>query len=194
MNEQEKIDLTKQKKLVDCIEHLNMALDSFSRLEDCKAKILPIIDGFDLNHSDTYFELTKQIGRELTLIRFSSFQAAEQLVEYRRLCHPGEEIYSVKQKKHSLKLKPLDDWKKRDKKKQRVLQQNTKQLDKMLTNSSSPEKLKSRLDRANEIKEEKQQHQTKRIEKIELSVLRLQWTMFLLFAVQVMILIKLWAF
>ncbi|MBW4536540.1 MAG: hypothetical protein KME09_21640 [Pleurocapsa minor HA4230-MV1] len=72
MDDREKAELNKQKKLVDCVSHLNSVLEAFERLENYKATVLPIIDGFDLTHSDTYLELTENIKRELFYIKFFS--------------------------------------------------------------------------------------------------------------------------
>jgi len=54
MDEREKEKLTKQKKLVDCIEYIKTALEAFERLKEYQAKVLPLLDEFDLNHPDTY--------------------------------------------------------------------------------------------------------------------------------------------
>ena len=92
-------ELNKQKKLVDCVDNLNCVLEAFDRLENWKSKILPIIDSFDLNHSNTYLELTEKLSQELFRIRFFSEHAANKLVEYRQLGHPDQEIYSLKEQK-----------------------------------------------------------------------------------------------
>lgn len=60
MDEREKAQLKQQKKIVDCIENINTALNSFDRLEEYKSRVIPIIDGLDLTHSDTYFEVTNK--------------------------------------------------------------------------------------------------------------------------------------
>ena len=97
----------------------------------------------------------------------------------------------------------MGDWKKRHEEIQRLLDSNQEQLDKMLAKTkpqqqrlvdSSLEELKSRLDRVDEIKRKKQVSRTRRIEQIELSILRLQWAMFLLFSLQIAILIRLLTF
>ncbi|MDJ0596463.1 MAG: hypothetical protein QNJ72_41930 [Pleurocapsa sp. MO_226.B13] len=115
MDERERTELNKQKKLVDCVSHLNSVLEAFERLEDYKERVLPIIDGFDLTHTDTYLGLTENLKRELFYIKFFSEHAASQLVKYRRLCNPDQDIYSIKEKKNQEKygIKPLGDWKKR---------------------------------------------------------------------------------
>ena len=205
MDEPEKAKLTKQKKLVDCIDYMNTALEAFERLEEYKTKVLPILDGFDLEHSDTYLELTNHMKRELFYIKFFTNRAALMLVEYRRLCHPKQDIYSVKEKKNEQKygIKPVGDWKKRHEEIQRLLDSNQEQLNKMLAKTkpqqqelvdSSSEELKSRLQRVDEIKRKEQVSLTKRIEQIELGVLRLQWAMLLLFVLQIAILIRLLRF
>ena len=94
MDDREKAELNKQKKLVDCVSQLNSVLEAFDRLEDYKARVLPIIYGFDLTHTDTYLELTENIKRELFYIKFFSDHAASQLVKYRQLCNPDKDIYS----------------------------------------------------------------------------------------------------
>lgn len=205
MDELEKAKLSKEKKLVDCIDHVNTALEAFDRLEEYQAKVLPLLDGFDLNHPDTYLELTDRMKTELFYIKFFTNHAAQRLVEYRRLCHPQLDIYSVKERKNEKKygIKPLGDWKKRHEEIQRLLDSNQKQLDKMLAKTkpqqqklvnSSSEELKSQLDRVDEISQKQQLSQTKKIEQIKLSVLWLQWTMFLLFVLQTAILIRLLTF
>ena len=98
MDEREKTELNKQKKLVDCVSHLNSVLEAFERLEDYKERVLPIIDGFDLTHTDTYLGLTENLKRELFYIKFFSEHAASQLVKYRRLWNPDKDIYSIKEK------------------------------------------------------------------------------------------------
>lgn len=205
MDEQEKAKLDKQKKLVDCIDYVNTALEAFERLEDYKAKVLPILDGFDLNYPDTYLKLTSRMNTELFYIKFFTNHAAQHLVKYRRLCHPEREIHSVKEKKNKSRYgtEPLGDWKKRNEEIQRLIDSNQEQIDKMLTKikpqeprlvDPSLEKLTSRLDAADEIKIKKQAHRTKRIKQIELNVLRLQWATVLIFVLQAAILIKLLTF
>lgn len=44
MDDREKAELNKQKKLVDCVSHLNSVLEAFERLENYKATVLPIVD------------------------------------------------------------------------------------------------------------------------------------------------------
>ena len=134
MDDREKAELNKQKKLVDCVSQLNSVLEAFARLENYQARVLPIIDGFDLTHPDTYLELTENIRRELFYIKFFSEHAASQLVKYRRLCYPDQDIYSIKEKKNREKygLKPLGDWKKQSEETQRILNESQKKIDEML--------------------------------------------------------------
>ena len=205
MDEREKAKLTKQKKLVDTIEYVNTALEAFERLEEIRAKVLPMLDGFDLNHPDTYLELTGRMKIELFYIKFFTSRAAQRLVEYRRLCHPKQDIYSVKERKNEKQygIKPLGEVNKRHEEMQRLLDSNQAQIDKMLAKTKpqkqrnrdlSLEELKSRLDEADETRRKKQVHRTERIEQIELNVLRLQWAILLLFVLQAAILIRLLTF
>ena len=114
MDKREKAELNEQKKLIDSISYLNSVLESFDRLEDYTARVLPIIDGFDLTYSDTYLELTDNIKPELFYIKFFCEHTAKQLVAYRRLSNPEKNIYSVKEKKFQQKhgIQPIGDWKK----------------------------------------------------------------------------------
>jgi hypothetical protein len=202
MDDREKAELNKQKKLVDCVSQLNSVLEAFERLENYKATVLPIIDGFDLTHSDTYLELTDNIKRELFYIKFFSEHAASQLVKYRRLCHPEQDIYSIKDQKNREKygLKPLGDWKKQSEETQRILNESQKKIDEMLAKRNEAnldevkfkdlKDIKEQLDIASEKKREKQIKRTERIVKIESRILRLEWAMFLIFLLQIAILIK----
>jgi len=142
---------------------------------------------------------------ELFYIKFFTNRAAQCLVEYRRLCYPEQDIYSVKERKNEEKygMKPLGDWKKRSEEMQRLLNSNQEQIDKMLAKAKpqeprlvdlSPEELKSRLNEVDEVVRTKRVRRVKRIEQIELNILRLQWAMFLLFVLQAAILIRLLAF
>ena len=203
MDEREKAELNKQKQIVDCIEHLNTALSSFDRLEDYKSRVLTIVDGLDLTHSDTYFEVTDRLKRELFYINFFTQKAAESLVKYRCSFNPDEQIYSVKEKKRQAKYgrKPTGDLQKRNKKTQRILKDNQKQIEELLqrqkqrniseTNLITSEETKQKLDLASNKRKEWQIRRTNRIAKIELDTLRLKWAVFLLFILQTAILIKL---
>jgi hypothetical protein len=202
MDDREKAELNKQKKLVDCVSHLNSVLEAFERLENYKATVLPIIDGFDLTHSDTYLELTENIKRELFYIKFFSEHATSQLVKYRRLCHPEPDIYSIKDKKNREKygLKPLGDWKKQSEEMQCILNESQKKIDEMLAKRNEDnldevklkdlKDIKEKLDIASEKKREKQIKRTEKIVKIESKILRLEWAMFLIFILQIAIFIK----
>ncbi len=201
MDDREKAELNKQKKLVDCVSHLNSVLEAFERLENYKEKVLPIIDGFDLTHTDTYLELTENIKRELFYIKFFSEHAAKQLVKYRQLSNPDRDIYSIKEKKNQEKygLKPLKDWKKQSEETQRILDESQNKIDEMLKrreeNQDSVElenlkDIKEKLDVAYKKKREKQIERTERIVRIESRILRLEWVMFLIFLLQIGIFIK----
>ena len=202
MDDREKAELNKQKKLVDCVSQLNSVLEAFARLENYQARVLPIIDGFDLTHPDTYLELTENIRRELFYIKFFSEHAASQLVKYRRLCYPDRDIYSIKEKKNREKygLKPLGDWKKQSEETQRILNESQKKIDEMLEKHKEENRdevklkdlkdIKEQLDIASEKKREKQIKRTERIIRIESRILRLEWAMFLMLLWQIGILIK----
>lgn len=201
MDERERTELNKQKKLVDCVSHLNSVLEAFERLEDYKERVLPIIDGFDLTHTDTYLGLTENIKRELFYIKFFSEHAASQLVKYRRLCNPDQDIYSIKEKKNQEKygIKPLGDWKKRSEETQRILDESQNKIDEMLKKREKNSDLfeikdlnniKEKLDVAYKSKREKQIKRTERIVRIEFRILRLEWAMFIIFLWQIGILIK----
>ncbi len=202
MDDREKAELNKQKKLVDCVSHLNSVLSAFERLENYKEKVLPIIDGFDLTHTDTYLELTENIKRELFYIKFFSEHAAKQLVKYRQLWNPDENIYSIKDKKNQEKsgLKPLGDWKKQSEETQRILKESQKKIDEMLEKRKQDnideiklkdlKDIKEELDIASEKKQKKQTKRTERIVRIESRILRLEWAMFLIFLLQIGILIE----
>ena len=187
MDNREKAELNKQKKLVDCVGHLNSVLEAFERLENYQERVLPIIDGFDLTHADTYLELTENLKRELFYIKFFSSHAASQLVKYRRLCNPDQDIYSIKEKKNPEKygLKPLGDWKKQSEETQRILNESQKKIDEMLSKRKQEnineiklkdlKDIKEQLDIASEKKREKQIKRTERIVRIESRILRLEW-------------------
>jgi hypothetical protein len=202
MDDQEKSELIKQKKLVDCVSYLNSVLESFERLENYKARILPIINGFDLSHSDTYLELTENIKRELFYIKFFSKQAAEQLVKYRQSCHPEQDIYSIKEKKNRVRhgLVPIGNFSKRSKEMQHFLNESQKKIDEMLVKRNE-EKLdevnledfrdiKDKLNIASEKKRKKQIKRTEIIVKLESKILRLEWAIFLIFLFQIVFFIK----
>lgn len=202
MDEQEKAELNKQKKIVDCIRHLNTALDSFDRLEDYKSRVLPIVDGLDLKHSATYFEVTDNLKQELFFIKTFASNAAKSLVEYRRAIEPDKQIYSVKEKKKKAKygIEPIGDWKKHSEETQSLLDDNKKKIEELLQkqkqrSTEEPEqdleKVKEKLDFAFNKKKEWQTRRANRITKIEQDVLKLKWAILLLFVLQTAILIKL---
>ncbi len=202
MDEREKAELNRQKKIVDCIEHLNTALSSFDRLEDYKSRVLPIVDGLDLTHSDTYFEVTNRLKRELFYIQFFTQKAAESLVKYRRSFNPDKQIYSVKEKNRQAKygIKPIGDLQKFNEETQRLLSDNQKQINELLqrhkrnavdTKVLTLEETKQKLDLAFNKRKEWHIRRANRIAKIELDTLRLKWAAFLLFILQIAILIKL---
>ncbi len=99
MNEIEKAELNKQKKLVDCANHLNGILATFTQFEADKAELLSTIDGFDLTHSDTYLELTQNVRRDLLWIGLYAQNAMADLAKYRQLCHPKSNTYSIRERK-----------------------------------------------------------------------------------------------
>ena len=203
MDEREKVELNRQKKIVDCIENLNTALNSFGRLEEYKSRVIPIIDGLDMTHSDTYFEVTAKLKQELFYIKAFTAYAAEDLVKYRRLIYPDRQIYSVKQKKIKAQygIEPIGDWEKRHQENKRTLDRNQKELDKLLQQikqkkiepikTKSVEEVEKELDRPIDKRKEWHIRRANRITKIEQNVLKLKWTMFLLFVLQTAILIKL---
>lgn len=203
MDEREKAELNKQKKIVDCIEHLNTALDSLDRLDEYKSRVIPIVDGLDMTHSDTYFEVTNKLKQELFYIKAFTAYAAEDLVRYRRLLNPDRQIYSVKEKKRKALygIEPISDWEKRHQENKRALDRNQKEIDKLLqqikqkesepTKTKSVEEVEQELDRAIDKKKEWHIRRANRITKIEQDVLKLKWAMFLLFVLQTAILLKL---
>ena len=201
MDEREKAELKQQQKIVDCIEHLNRALNSCDRLEEYKSRVIPIIDGLDLTHSDTYFEVTEKLKRELFYIKFFTAYAAEDLVRYRRLIHPDRQIYSVKEKKNQAKygIEPIGDWKKSNEQTRRILDDNHKKIEELLQKQKQrkvektefDEELKKKLALVSKKKRESQIRRSNRITEVRLDILRLKWAMFLLFVLQTAILIKL---
>ena len=208
MDEREKAQLKKQQKIVDCIEHLNTALSSFERLEEYKSRVIPIIDGLDLTHSDTYFEVTKKLKREIFYIKSFTACAANDLVGYRRLIHPERQIYSVKEKKNQAKygIEPIGDWKKFSEQtrrilddSQKILDDNQKKTEELLQKQKQTEveerefdkELKETLALVSKKKRESKIRRSNRITEIRLDILRLKWAMFLLFVLQTAILIKL---
>ena len=191
MDEAEKAQLNKQKKLVDCVDAINHVLSAFDNFEEHKSKLLLMIEGFDLTHGDTYLELTKSIRRELFVIKFFARSAALDLAEYHQLCHPEQKIYSVKQRKirarynsesdnaHShISLKKLES----------IIEAERK----FNSNKAQQEldELQARLMGASEEKKQRQQRRTERIERIKLRLLRLSWAILLLFLLQMAILIR----
>ena len=202
MDEREKAELNKQKKIVDCIRHLNTALDSFDRLEDYKSRVIPIVDGLDLTHSDTYFEVTENLKRELFFIKMFASNAAESLVEYRRSIEPDKQIYSVKEKKRKAKygIEPIGDSKKYYRETKRILNDSQQKIEELLQKQKQinveetdqdVEKVQEKLDLAFDKRREWHTRRGNRITKIEQDVLKLKWAMFLLFVLQTAILIKL---
>ena len=202
MDKREKAELNQQKKIVDCIEHLNTALDSLDRLDEYKSRVIPIVDGLDLTHSDTYFEVTNKLKQELFYIKFFTARAAEPLVEYRRSLHPDEQIYSVKEKKRKTKygIEPIGDWKKHHEETQRILDDSQQKIEELLQKQKQRsvgetkqdlEEVEEKLDLAFNKRREWQTRRANRITKTEQDILKLKWGMFLLFVLQTAILIKL---
>lgn len=105
MNEDEKYQLSKQKKLWECVNNLNLVLKSLDVFEEDKGDILPVIDGFDSTHSDTFLELTEDIRKEVDYIRFFSRSAAQTLAEYRQMCDEKVSRSFIKEKKDQIKYK-----------------------------------------------------------------------------------------
>ena len=193
MDEREKAELNKQKKIVDCIEHLNTVLNSLDRLEDYKSRVIPIIDGLDMTHWDTYFEVTNNLKRELFFIKMFAKNAAESLVEYRRAIHSDQQIYSVKEKKRKAQygIEPISDWEKRHQENKRALNRNQKELDKLLQQIKQKESEPTKTKSVEKVKQEWQTPRANQITKIEQDVLKLKRAIFLLFILQTAILIKL---
>ena len=193
MEEREKAELNKQKKIVDCIRHLNSVLDSLDRLEEYKLRVIPIVDGLDMTHSDTYFEVTTKLKHQLFFTKTFAAYAAEDLVEYRRLIYPKQQIYSVKEKKTKAKygIEPIRNRKKYYEENKRALDRNQKQLDKLLQQVKQKESKPTKIQSVEEVKQEWQTLRAKQITQIEQDVLKLKWAMFLLFILQTAILIKL---
>lgn len=203
MDDREKAELNKQKKLVDCVGYCNYVLEAFDRLEEYKARVIPMIDGFDLTHADTYLELTDNLKRELFYIRLFSQNAAQQLVEYRRLCHPERDINSRKERK-SISLygeKSSVDWEKQSKEMQLILDESQKQMNEILEKQrernlekskyDSVEDVKNKLDEVSKKKREKQIQLKEKVVKIESRILKLEWAIFLILVLQAAIFIKL---
>ena len=193
MDEREKAELNKQKKIVDCIEHLNSVLDSLDRLEEYKSKVIPITDGLDMTHSDTYFEITTKLKHQLFFIKSFAASATEDLVKYRRLIYPEQQIYSIKEKKRKALygIEPIGDPKKYHEENKRALDRNKKEIDKLLQQIKQRESKPTKTKSVDEAKQEWQTPRTNQITQIEQDVLKLKWAMFLQFILQTAILIKL---
>lgn len=190
MDEREKAQLNKQKKLVDCINDLNYVLEAFETFEEYSSQLLPTIDEFDLTHSDTYLKLTKDVRRELFMLGFFARSAARNLADYRQLCHPERKIYSIKESlirdrfnSQSISSQPNETKDKLNR--ARCLVHTKVQGDREL------QEIQDKLESASHIKLEKQQRRRQRIEKIELRLLRLEWAIFFLFLFQAAILVSL---
>ena len=198
MDKSVKNELNKQKKLVDCVNYLNSVLDSLEHLENYQAKILPIMDGFDLTHCDTYLELTENLKRELFYIGFFSRHAANKLTKYRELSNSEKDIYSVKEQNNLEKqaLKPLANWEQIQQKLDQSEDIIKKLLSKVEADNLEEKQLKDssiikqQLNIADKKKRERQAKQTKKIATIEARVLRLEWIIFLMLLLQFAIFIK----
>lgn len=188
MDEKEKAELKKKRELLDCLESLARLLQLFEYFEENKKQIMPMMDGFDLDHNDTYLELTKQIRGYLLFIKNECNTASHFLSNYRKLCNPNQKTY----------------WQITTENLKQKLEKNNEDLDKLLAKQEErklkPKKweeeselelkeLKAKLDRADQIKRERAAKKTTRIENIELNILRLKWAFFLIFVLQIAILI-----
>ncbi|MGL5078996.1 MAG: hypothetical protein ACRDBG_24625 [Waterburya sp.] len=169
MNEQEKAELNKQKKLVDCVNSLNRVETALERFENDKAEMLSVIDGFDLTHCDTYLKLTENIRQELFMIKFFASSAADSLTEYHQLCNPDQRIYSIKERKRRTKhdLTSSIKWKLESEKIQPSLPESP------LQSSQIPKK------------QEQQELITQRLAKIESRILRGERAILLLLLLQI---------
>ncbi|MGL6340660.1 MAG: hypothetical protein ACRC80_16160 [Waterburya sp.] len=169
MNEQEKAELNKQKKLVDCVNSLNRVETALERFENDKAEMLSMIDGFDLTHCDTYLKLTENIRQRLFLIEFFASSAADSLSEYRQLCNPDQKIYSIKERKLRTKhgLTSSINWKQESEKIQPSLPESP------LQSSQIPEK------------QEQQELIAQKLANIESIVLSGKWAILFLLLLQI---------
>ena len=199
MDEREKEELNRQKKLVDCVSYLNYALEAFSRLEKYQEGIIPILDGFDLTHPDTYLKLTDDIKRELMYIKLFSGYAASQLVKYRKFTSSEEDINSIQRNKARNK-EEVENSVEYGRKIRQTLDNTQQKLNELLekqeksntskVNLIGPDSIKKQLDLASQKKQEKEIIRNKRIAAIESRILRLEWAIFFIFLLQVAILIK----
>ena len=55
-NDQEYNELKRKKELLRYQESLDTLLYSFEELEQSQAQIIPMLNGFDLEHNDTYIQ------------------------------------------------------------------------------------------------------------------------------------------
>lgn len=189
MDEIEKAELSKQKKLVDCIEDLNLVLIAFTRLENYKEQLLATIEGFDLIDGDTYLELTQNLRYELLAIAFFAQSAAEDLAVYRQLSYPKQKIESVKQQKIRNKFNSqFASERLQDVRAISGSQQSS-------TSSSEARKQKSMNHKLIELNDELEQtssvirkmpqQRNYRLDKIESQLTRLQWVVLLVFCLQI---------
>ncbi|WP_019503792.1 hypothetical protein [Pleurocapsa sp. PCC 7319] len=86
-NDQEYNELKKKKELLRYQELLDSLLYFFAELEQSQAQVIPMLDGFDLEHNDTYLELTKDIRNTLLSIIIVCQNASYKLSNYRKLCN-----------------------------------------------------------------------------------------------------------
>ena len=188
MDESEKAQLIQQKKLVDCINALNHVLRALEDFEEYSSQLLPIVDGFDLTHSDTYLKLTENVRRELFTIKFFARSAANDLADYRQLSHPERKIYSVKERK----IRAQFNSQLISSQPNQTNNRNPKTTHSQVEVRADREliELREQLEQASKIRQEKQQRRSERIEKIEFRLLRLEWAIFFLFLFQIAIMIK----
>ena len=181
-------ELKKKRELLDCLESLERLLQFFEYFEENKKQIMPMMDGFDLDHNDTYLELTKQMRGYLLFIKNECNTASHSLSNYRELCNPNPKIYwQITTKNLKQNPEKYND----DIDKLLARQEARKQEQKKWKEESELElkELKAKLDRADQIKRERAAKRTTRIENIELNILRLKWAFFLIFVLQIAILI-----
>ena len=192
MDESEKAQLIQQKKLVDCINALNHVLRALEDFEEYSSQLLPIVDGFDLTHSDTYLKLTENVRRELFTIKFFARSAANDLADYRQLSHPERKIYSIKERKIRAQFNSQLISSQPNETNNNSSNRNPKTIHSQVKVRADREliELRDQLEQASKVRQEKQQRRSERIEKIEFRLLRLEWAIFFLFLFQIAIMIK----